>query len=73
MSEKIIGIDFFVAPYVLDVDDDDGLEDIIVSPNWKEVSENYHVGWFYKNVGEVKDYVFEFQQSDWLVVQLEQE
>lgn len=61
-----VNLDFFVTPFLLDAGGDD-LKDLIVSPNVKNNGENYHVSWFYKNVGDSKNYVFEFQQSDWLI------
>lgn len=61
-----VTIDLFVVPFLLDVDNDQ-LKDLIVAPNWKGNSENYQVGWFYKNTGDPQNFVFEYQQSDWLV------
>jgi hypothetical protein len=51
--------------FYLDVDND-GLKDLIVSPNDYTVSENYKSIWFYKNTGTNNQPVFNYQCNDFL-------
>ena len=56
----------YPAPYYLDLDND-GLKDLIASPNNIGSTPNYEVVWFYKNVTSNEFPEFELQQKDYLV------
>ena len=53
----------FPASYIEDVDND-GLNDLIVSPNTTELAENYNQIWFYKNSGTNRSPIFNFQRKN---------
>lgn len=56
----------FPAAFYVDVDQD-GLRDLLVSPNADVGGEDKEVVWWYKNVGTTDQVRFEFQQDDFLV------
>lgn len=56
----------FPASFLLDLDND-GLKDLVASPNSPNNSENYGVTWFYKNTNSNENPVFEFQVNNFLV------
>jgi hypothetical protein len=56
----------FAAAYHLDLDND-GLKDIIASPNKKDGSFDANVAWFYKNMQSNEFPVFELQQKKLIV------
>lgn len=56
----------FPATFYVDVDQD-GLRDLLVSPNADLGGEDKEVVWWYKNVGTAQQVRFEFQQDDFLV------
>ncbi|MFT5582216.1 MAG: hypothetical protein ACI9G9_001481, partial [Psychromonas sp.] len=53
------------APFYLDVDFD-GIKDLIVAPNAKNVSQNEKSALYYKNTGSNSAPQFEYQQNDFL-------
>lgn len=57
-------ISFMPTPSFVDLDDD-GDEDMIVSPSYFK-SENVDVCLVYENIGDTDSYEFEFQDGDWL-------
>ncbi len=59
-------IDLFISSFLIDIDQD-GKKDLITSPNLNGISEDAQLAWFYKNTGSNDDFIFEFQQSDFLV------
>ena len=63
-----INITRFPGAFLLDVDNDN-LEDLIISPNGVNVSENHKNSIFYKNTGTSVDNntQFEFMQNDFLI------
>ncbi len=54
-----VNIDFFPAPYYLDMDND-GLKDLVVSPNIVNGADK-NVVWFYKNIQSNEYPVFDFK------------
>jgi hypothetical protein len=65
-NTQAINLTMFPAAYFLDVDND-GLKDLIVSPNNPNTSENYNNVWFYKNQGTETLPEFAFQKSNFLI------
>ncbi|HHE64523.1 MAG TPA: hypothetical protein ENL09_00700, partial [Bacteroidetes bacterium] len=55
----------FPAPYLADVDGDN-INDLVVSPNAPNTSNNFSSIWLYKNQGVNDDPVFEFVESDFM-------
>ncbi|MEY3367425.1 MAG: hypothetical protein RI973_580 [Bacteroidota bacterium] len=55
----------FPAAFYLDLDQD-GSRDIVVSPNKKDGSHDYEVGWFYRNAGTNVNHIFELQEKAFL-------
>lgn len=62
-------LSYFPASFFVDVDQD-GIKDLIVSPNEKGTSENVKSVHFYKNTGTNLLPVFEFQTNDFLQNQM---
>lgn len=60
-----VNLTIFPAAFYLDVDND-GLNDLIVSPNVKNASENFTSVHFYKNVGTAAAPLFDFRQNNFL-------
>jgi hypothetical protein len=61
------GIDLSIFPcgYVVDINND-GVKDMLVSPNAANVSENFKSVWYYQNVGSNSVPDYEFQQTNFL-------
>lgn len=53
----------FPGAFYLDVDND-GIRDMLVSPNGTSLAENHQSVWFYKNVGADDAPVFQYQMPD---------
>jgi hypothetical protein len=64
-----IQIPNFPASFMLDINND-GLNDLIASPNSIDGTPNREVVWFYENTGSNELPVFEYQQSDLLVEEM---
>lgn len=62
---KSVALTVFPASFLLDVNNDDK-QDLIVSPNNPNTSENFDNIWYYKNVGTESVPLFEFQDNDFL-------
>ncbi|MBU2019251.1 MAG: T9SS type A sorting domain-containing protein [Bacteroidetes bacterium] len=60
-----LDLEAFPAAFYLDVDFD-GLKDLVVGTNAKNVSENVNSVWFYKNTGTNSAPIFAFQQKNFL-------
>lgn len=60
-----VNLAIFPCGFVCDVDND-GLKDMLVSPNAQNVSENFTSVWWYKNTGSASSTVFTFQQNNFL-------
>lgn len=60
-----INVTLFPAAFYLDVDND-GLKDLIVSPNAANVSEDFTSVYFYKNVGTANNVVFNYVKNNLL-------
>jgi len=63
-----VNLEIFPAAFNLDVNND-GLKDLLVSPNQQSSSENYACSWFYENKGTQQNMIFEFQTDSFLVNQ----
>ncbi len=61
--DQSVSLQIFPAPYYEDVDND-GRRDLIVTPNYKSLSQNFQGVWWYKNNGTDAAPVFEFQKPD---------
>lgn len=60
----IAGVNLSVFPAGFSVDlDQDGLKDLIVSPNAVNVSENYANTWWYQNIGTTDSAIFSLQSN----------
>lgn len=64
-----VEIDFFVAPFVVDVNGD-GLHDIIAASNNDNFSENTDVVWYYENTGTPGDPEYTLRQTDLFVSEM---
>ena len=58
--DKSVDLFIFPAAFAVDVNND-GLKDLLVSPNSTTGSENYHCVWYYKNEGDSLHAHFHFQ------------
>ena len=61
-----VDIPVFPATFSLDVNND-GLKDILVSPNSRTASEDHDIAWFYENTSSNETPVFELQKRDFMV------
>ncbi|MBL0036058.1 MAG: T9SS type A sorting domain-containing protein [Flavobacteriales bacterium] len=61
--DQSVHLQIFPAPYYEDVDND-GKRDLIVTPNYKSLSQNFQGVWWYKNTGTDAAPIFQFQQPD---------
>lgn len=61
-----INISIFPTPFYLDVNND-GIKDLLASPNTSVGSENRLSSWYYKNTGTTDNPNFKYQQNDFLV------
>jgi hypothetical protein len=64
-STTPLDLTIFPCPYYVDVDND-GIKDLLVSPNAANACENFKSIVFYKNTGANNFPVFEYKQSDLL-------
>jgi hypothetical protein len=60
-----VNLDLFPSAYYLDVDND-GIKDLLVSPNAQNASENISSIWFYKNSGSSASPVFNLERKNFL-------
>jgi hypothetical protein len=60
-----VEITVFPAAYQQDLDND-GIKDLLISPNNPNTSENHNNIWYYNNIGTNELPVFSFQQVDFL-------
>lgn len=60
-----VDLTVFPASFLLDVNNDDK-QDLLVSPNNPNTSENFDNIWYYKNVGTESVPLFEFQNNNFL-------
>lgn len=58
-------MNIFSCAYHLDVNND-GLKDIVISPNASQTVENFHSNWLYLNVGANDSVVLRFQQRNFM-------
>lgn len=56
----------FGIPFLVDVNND-GLKDLMVAPNDPKRTENVSCSWYYENVGDSNNYVFEYVTDSFLV------
>ena len=68
-NSKPVELTMFPAPFFLDVDND-GLKDLLVSPNNPNTSENYDNTWYYKNEGTENLPEFNFVKNTFLYDQM---
>ena len=59
-------IQIFPSSYYVDVNND-GIKDLLVSPNVWKPGENHEVVWQYENIGENDEPVFQFVEKEFLV------
>ncbi len=64
-STTAVNLTQFPCAYYVDVNDD-GIKDLIASPNSPNASENFNSVVYYKNIGATAFPVFQFQQSNLL-------
>ncbi|MDX1408552.1 MAG: T9SS type A sorting domain-containing protein, partial [Saprospiraceae bacterium] len=64
-----VDLEFFVAPFVVDVNQD-GLMDILAASNNDNFSENTEVVWYYRNTGVPGNPVYSLEQTDLFVDQM---
>jgi hypothetical protein len=60
-----VNMSIFVCAYHLDLNND-GADDLVVSPNATTAADNYNSNWFYKNTGTNNSVTLEFEQRDFL-------
>ncbi len=60
-----VDITVFPAPFLLDLDND-GLKDLLVSPNNPNTSENFNNIWYYHNEGSAEIPLFSYVSNDFL-------
>ncbi|MCB0822822.1 MAG: T9SS type A sorting domain-containing protein [Bacteroidales bacterium] len=65
INTTAVNMTVFPAAYMLDVNND-GVKDLLVSPNNPNTSENHNNIWYYKNTHLTNAPDFEFQQTDFL-------
>lgn len=65
-NTTVADIPIFPASFWMDVDND-GLKDLLASPNSDQTGEDYDAVWFYKNTNTNELPEFEFVQKDFLV------
>lgn len=63
--DTILNMEVFSCPYHLDVNND-GMRDIVVSPNANTSAENFTSAWLYFNVGTNDSVVAQFQQRNFM-------
>jgi hypothetical protein len=59
-------VPIFPAAFLIDINND-GKDDMVVSPNNENISENFKNIWYYENTSVDETYVFEFQSDSFLV------
>lgn len=59
----------FPAAFNADVNND-GLEDLLVSPNNKVRTDGYYTSWYFENIGTEEQAYFSIQQKDFLIDQM---
>ncbi len=59
-------IPIFPASFYIDIDND-GLKDLLASPNSNQTGEDYNAVWFYKNTNSNEFPVFQYVQKDFLI------
>jgi Secretion system C-terminal sorting domain/FG-GAP-like repeat len=64
-STDAVDVSVFPCGFVVDVNQD-GLKDLLVSPNAPNVSENLKSLWYYKNIGTASMSAYELQQNNFL-------
>lgn len=64
-----VDIKFFPSPNYADIDGDN-INDLVISPNAPNTSNNFSSIWLYKNAGTNSIPVFEFEQSDFMQVDM---
>lgn len=64
-----VDLPIFPAGYYLDMDND-GVKDMIVSPNSTNAAEDYNVMWFYKNTNTNEFPEFQLQQKDLMIEEM---
>jgi hypothetical protein len=60
-----VDIPYFPASFYLDVDND-GIKDLLASPNAANISENFRSVWFYKNLNRNDSALLSFQSDNFL-------
>jgi hypothetical protein len=68
-EDVAVDMPIFPAGFYLDVDND-GLKDLLVSPNSTTASEDFNALWFYKNTGSTSLPNFDLQQKNFLIDQM---
>lgn len=63
--DTAVFMNIFACPYHLDVNND-GLSDLVVSPNSTTAAENFNSAWMFLNTGANDSAVFAFQQRNFL-------
>jgi Secretion system C-terminal sorting domain/FG-GAP-like repeat len=62
----VADIPIFPASFFMDVNND-GLKDLLASPNSSQTGEDYNAVWFYKNINSNEFPVFQYVQKDFMI------
>jgi hypothetical protein len=65
-STTPVNLVLFPASFYLDVNND-GIKDLLVSPNAPNVSENFQSIWYYQNLNKNDSALFQFKQNNFLL------